>query len=257
MAAKIYFITGQVIARETSQGISALKVEAWDNGVRGPKRLTQVQTDDDGRFSISLDLKKLGYDSPPELSFKIFQEEKLLESTESTVLWNSNTQESITIKIKTAKPRPAGKDRITSTQVFKGVDFFQKSDFNGVIRQYQAKTGTSMGYLADMFTNTFSKMDLKPVGLTGTKHTDILRSDVSVARDNLAEKNIAVTEVLPYNPALDKGSIKDLTAMPASIKPGEKVRLYEENGKVRYYTIVKDIDPASDEVVKHLQNQVR
>src|SRR5689334_11551392 len=133
MSNGVYIATGQVIDRDTNEGVAKLSVEAWDtNTQRAQAALGNAMTDDNGRFSISLDLRKLQYEQAPDLFFKVFLHEKLLESTESSVLWNANTQESVTIRIRTTRERPEGKDRLTTAQVFKGVNFFQQSDFKGV-----------------------------------------------------------------------------------------------------------------------------
>ncbi|MBN9385047.1 MAG: hypothetical protein J0H74_30105 [Chitinophagaceae bacterium] len=241
MSNGIYTATGQVIDRDTNEGVPKLSVEAWDtNTQRAQAALGSANTDDNGRFSITLDLKKLQYEQAPDLFFKVFLNEKLLDSTESSVLWNANTQESVTIRIRTTRERPAGKDRLNTAQVFKGVDFFQKSDFKGVFNEYKGKASTSLGFIADIFKNAIPNMDLNPLQVTGVKHNDVINQDVNAARLNLATKNVAVQEVVPYQPGLNSTSLQNITSMPLNLKAGQAVRLYEENGKVKYYSIVKE-----------------
>lgn len=233
--------TGQVIDRDTNEGVAKLSVEAWDtNTQRAQAALGSATTDDNGRFSISLDLRKLQYEQAPDLFFKVFLNERLLDSTESSVLWNANTQESVTIRIRTTRERPAGKDRLNTAQVFKGVDFFQKSDFRGVFNEYKGKAGTSLGFIADIFKHAIPNLDLEPIQVTGVKHNDVINQDVNAARLNLAAKNVAVKEVVPYQPGLNSASLQNITSMPLKLKAGQEVRLYEENGKVKYYSVVKE-----------------
>ena len=239
MANEIYITTGQVIDRDTAEGVAGLSVEAWDSDLRRDQKLGSTTTDDNGRFSISFDLRQFNYETAPDLFFKVLRDEKLLESTESSVLWNANTQESVTIRIRTIRQRPEGKDRVTSTQVFKGVDFYQKSDFKGVFNDYRSKAGTSIGVFADIFKNAFTKMDFKPVQVKGSRQTDVVNQDVNVARSNLASKNITVKEVVPYQPSLNSESLKSISLIPKNIQPGQEVTLYEEHGKVRYYSITQ------------------
>jgi len=240
MSNGIYIATGQVIDRDTNEGVAKLSVEAWDtNTQRAQAALGRAETDDNGRFSITLDLKRLQYEQAPDLFFKVFLNEKLLESTESSVLWNANTQESVTIRIRTKRERPAGKDRLTTTQVFKGVDFFQQSDFKGVFSEYKEKASTSLGFIVDIFKNAIPNMDLEPVRVKGVKHNDVVNQDVNAARLNLASRNVTVKEVVPYQPGLNSASFKNIASMPLNLKPGQEVRLHEENGIVKYYSVVK------------------
>ena len=239
MANLIYTVTGQVIDRKTSLGITGLKVQAWDTNTQRDQILAETKTDENGRFNTSIDLRQFDYESPPDLFFKVFQGETLMESTESSVLWNANTQESVTIRIRTGKERPVGRDRITSAQVFKGVEFFQKSDFKGVFNEYKSRTGTTAGFVADMFINTFNNADIEPVRVKGIPQNEVVNQDVQVAQRNLAARNVTVKEVVAYKPGLNSESIKSIDVIPRNLKPGQEVKLYEQNGKVRYYSIVK------------------
>jgi len=241
MSNGIYIATGQVIDRDTNEGIAKLSVEAWDtNTQRAQAALGSALTDDNGRFNISLDLKKLQYEQAPDLFFKVFLNEALLDSTESSVLWNANTQESVTIRIRTTRERPAGRDRLSTAQVFKGVDFFQNSDFKGVFNEYKGKASTSLGFIVDIFKHAIPNMDLEPIQVTGVRHNDVIDQDVNAARLNLQAKNVGVKEVVPYQPGLNSASLQNITSMPLKLKAGQEVRLYEENGKVKYYSVVKE-----------------
>ena len=239
MANLIYIVTGQVIDRDTSLGKEALKVQAWDTNTQRDRMLAEMETDRNGRFSASVDLHRFDYETPPDLFFKVFIGETLLESTESSVLWNANTQESVTIRIRTGKVRPAGRDRITSAQVFKGVEFLQKSDFKGVFKEFKSRTGTTAGFVADMFVNTFTNVDIEPIRVKGTPQNDVVNQEVELARRNLAARNVAAKEVVAYKPGLNSESIKSIDVIPRNLKAGQEVRLFEENGRVRYYTMIK------------------
>jgi molybdopterin converting factor small subunit len=246
MANLVYIVTGQVIDRDTSLGSERARVQAWDTNTQQDRMLAEMETDKNGRFSTSIDLQQFNYETPPDLFFKVFIGETLMESTENSVLWNANTQESVTIRIRTGRVRPAGRDRITSAQVFKGVEFLQKSDFKGVFKEFKSRTGTTAGFVADMFVNTFTNVDLEPVRVKGAPQNDVVNQEVEVARRNLAAKNVAVTEVLPYQPGLNSESIKSIDVIPRNLKAGQEVRLFEENGRVRYYAILKPRTTTAD-----------
>jgi hypothetical protein len=252
----VYSVTGQVIDRDTSLGVAGLRLQAWDTNPQRDQILAETKTDENGRFKTSFDLAQFKYETPPDLFFKVFREETLLESTESSVLWNANTQESVTIRVRTGKPREPGKDRVTSDHVFKTVDFFQKSDFKGVLNEYKSRAGTSVGFVADMFVNAFVNLDVEPVRVKGTRQSDIVNQDVEAARRNLAAKNVVVKEVLPYKPGLNSESLKAVSFLPRDLKAGQEVKLYVEEGKVRYYSVVKSTPSTADPALNtHLEAQ--
>lgn len=256
MSDQIYIATGQVIDRDSGRGMKDLLVEAWDSDPQHSQLLGNDKTDENGRFSISFDLKKFNYKTAPDLFFKVHRDQKLLESTEASVLWNANTQENVTIKIRMGRERAPGRDRITSDQVFKGVDFFQKSDFKGVFKEYRSKAATTGGHITNILKKTLTTMDLNPVRVRGASHRDIVDQDVEAARNNLKSKNIEVNEVLPYKPDLRSESMGKISLLPRNLKAGQKLNLYEENGKVRYYSIVRTTPvSSSEELDKHLEKQ--
>jgi len=234
MRDQIYIATGQVIDRDSNRGVKGLLVEAWDSDPQNNKLLGKMETDENGRFSINFDLAKLGLKTAPDLFFKVHREQKLIESTESSVLWNANTQENVTIKIRLTRERKPGIDWVSSEQVFKGAEFIQKSDFRGVMNDYKSRAETGIGIFADVLKKTFTNMDIKPVRVKETSHRDVVNQDVELASKNLKAKKIDV-DVQPYQPSF--GSLKNISALPRSLKAGQKVTLYEENGKVRYYSI--------------------
>src|SRR4030095_1279782 len=255
MSNGIYLVTGQVIDRTTRQGVVDLVVQAWDTNPERAESLGTRKPDENGRFSISLGLEKLHYESPPDLFFKVLQNENLIDSTESSVTWNAHTQESVTINVRLGREPRTGKDRITSEQFFKAANFFQKSDFKGVIKEYSGRSKTSVTFIADMFKNSFSKMDIKPITVTDRTHDSVINQDVEVATNNLESKKIRGKEGVEYQPGLNLDSIKSVASMPVTLKPGQEVRLYQENGKVRYYSIVKTREPVNEDVVRQLEDQ--
>lgn len=253
MNIQTYVATGQVIDRETTQGMPDLQVEAWDSNTRKPQQLGATKTDENGRFRISFDLKKFGYETPPDLFFKVYGEQRLLQSTESSVFWNANSQENVTIKINTRPPREDGKDLVSLDHMMMAVDFVQLSDFKGVIGEYGNRAFASFGLLSDIFKNPMNKLDFSPVRVKGPRVTDVVDQNVDTATTNLKAKNITVTEVVPYKPGI-RDSMSAIANI-RSLKAGQEVKLYEENGTVRYYSVVKKAAPIDDDAVKSLQEE--
>jgi hypothetical protein len=241
-------VTGRVIEAKTGTGLYNLIVEAWDKDEKYDDLLGQTFTNDEGGFTISFDstyFREYAPDPKPDLLFKVYRGKKLLKSTGDAVIYNAGLRTEVTIKIDIPEMRPAGKDRVTATQAFKAADFFQQSDFKGVYNQFKSKAGTSLGFLSDMLVNTVSKMDIKPLKVNVNKNENIIGADMETVSRNLESQDISVNEVKVYEPKVDAASLSDFAAFPLNLKAGQKVNLYEENGQVRYYSLVKETQPAA------------
>jgi hypothetical protein len=243
MAIQSFAIIGSVVNGKTGRGIARLRVEAWDKDVKYNDLLGNADTDQEGRFVIAFDtsyFREFAPDTEPDLFFRVYQGNKLLKSTEDAVVKNAPTTYQVTIRVDMPAERPAARDRVSAVQVLKAADFFQQSDFKGVYQEFRSKAGTSLGFVADVVMNTVRNLDIQPVTLQGNREAEVVGQDVESAQKNLAANNIAVKEVKPYNPKLDSASLADFTALPLRLRAGQQVVLHEENGKVRYYSLVKE-----------------
>ena len=86
-----YRIVGSVISRSTRQGVAGARVEAWDKDLLVNDLVGSAVTSDDGSFVIEFDssyFRELFADRRPDLFFKVFLQDKLIKSTEDSVLWN-------------------------------------------------------------------------------------------------------------------------------------------------------------------------
>jgi hypothetical protein len=88
---KKYRITARVIDRQTSSGVPELRVEAWDKDLIFDDSLSSAVTDSQGAFQFEFDesyFTELFLDRRPDLFFKVYHEDKLIKSTEDSIIWN-------------------------------------------------------------------------------------------------------------------------------------------------------------------------
>ncbi len=88
---KTYTISGKVINRQTTKGITDLRVEAWDKDLIFDDFVGVAITKRGGKFTIRFDenyFKEIFTDRSPDIFFKVFLNDELLSSTEESVIWN-------------------------------------------------------------------------------------------------------------------------------------------------------------------------
>jgi hypothetical protein len=79
---------------------------------------------------------------------------------------------------------------------------------------------------------------------------------MTTARTNLEAQKVIVQEVRPYQPGLTQNSFEMVTGFPARVNPGDKVILYEEQGQVRAYSVVRE-PKATTADVSRLDNDLK
>lgn len=85
-----YLIYGHVVDHATHQGMPGVRVEAWDHDMVYDDLLESAVTDDCGVFRLEIAksaFESMYIDKQPHLFFKVFQGDKLVESTEHSTLW--------------------------------------------------------------------------------------------------------------------------------------------------------------------------
>jgi hypothetical protein len=85
-------INGRVIAEDSGRGIAGLRVEAWDKDLFFDDLVGNALTDAQGSFRIEFTgkyFREIFFDREPDLFFKVFSDQRLIKSTEDSVLWNT------------------------------------------------------------------------------------------------------------------------------------------------------------------------
>ncbi len=240
---KKFKISGNVVDLTTKKGVGGLRVEAWDFDKKYHDLLGVATTSSQGKFQISFDesyFREFYPETAPDLYFKVYRGDRLIKSTEDSVLWNAKTKTRLTIEVDIQPIAPVGNDRVSTMQVLKGIRFVQQSDFRGLLKDTGAKGSSFVGYVADMVKNAVVKMEIEPIKAPTLRTKDVVNQDVVTATGKLQAQDITVSEVRVYQPGLNTKSITDLKDFPLRLAPGSKVNLYEKDGKVKYYSVVKE-----------------
>ena len=109
-----YEVRGRVVDSFTGDGISGVRVEAWDKDFGLDDYLGASRTITDGSFAIAFDSTAFAdlFDHWPDVYFKVYCYNELLTSTEDSVLWNVNTaQTGVTIHTRAPQPPSCGEER--------------------------------------------------------------------------------------------------------------------------------------------------
>lgn len=240
-----YMIRGVVVDRASQRGVRGVRVEAWDLDTRYHDLLGQVVTDDDGRFTIGYDGVYFGDFAPdrsPDVYFKVFLDGKLVLSTFEQPRMNA-ARGLMDVKLELEMPQlqPQGRDLISAEQTFKAVQWWQASDFRGVTREGSDKFKTVGRLISGLAGKSLEDFDWKPVAPKGAREKEIVNQDVNNAQRALALQQVEVTEVKPVTGGT-RANLKLLKDYPVSLKAGDRVTLYQENGVVKYYTRVSATD---------------
>lgn len=160
MSLKTFHISGRVTHQQSQRSITNVRVEAWDKDLIFDELVGSAITDEHGHFNITFTEEHFQAcfpDRQPDLFFKVFtQKNRLIVSTENSVLWNVNVEEiALLIEVDLPLPNiPKPEDKPSEQFVVKGT-----------IRQ------VDNGLLVDAVVRAFDK-DLRREQRLGEKRTN-------------------------------------------------------------------------------------
>jgi hypothetical protein len=109
MEERTFRISGRVVD-QNNQGVKGLRIEAWDKDRIRNDLVGEYITEGDGTFRIDFQesyFQEVFGDQRPDLFFKVYDNDKLIHSTENSVLWNVETGREV-IMIEIPGPHAAG-----------------------------------------------------------------------------------------------------------------------------------------------------
>ncbi|MGH7467350.1 MAG: hypothetical protein ACRENP_05125 [Longimicrobiales bacterium] len=237
-------ILGTVVEKGTDRGVPNVRVEAWDRDTRFHDMLGSVVTDGAGHFRIRFTDEYFGDFKPdllPDVFYRVFRDEALVLSTQDRAAENvKDPRITVTLELEPVVEPAAGRDRVDAVMAMKAFNFFQQSDFKGLRREARAEGKLASGLLTSMLMNGFNKWDWSPVGPSTVPKSDVVNQDTQTAQANLAQRNVTVDRVEEFKPGLDREGAGLVAGFPVRVQPGDRVILYQENGRVKYYARVRD-----------------
>ena len=143
--------------------------------------------------------------------------------------------------------------------MLKATRFFMQSDFKGVMKEQRDKGSLLGSILAAAGGKALADFDFEPLRPSGPQTSQVIGQDTASASANLEAQQVKVTDVKTFNPKTDADSVRALSDFPLRVKAGDNVALYQENGVVRYYAIVKPVAAAdvNAETVARLDREVQ
>lgn len=241
-----YVIQGIVVDRARQAGVRGVRVDAWDKDTKDHDLLGQVITADDGTFTIGFDSAYFGDFAPdhsPDLFFRVYLDGSLVLDTIESPMMNAprgTTQVRLAIDLPAAAATTP--DRVDPLQAIKILDWWHASDFRGVWTETKDKGGTLGKLGGALASTTLKNWDFAPVTPQGTREKDVVGQNQAAAQRSLALQQVEVTDVQEVGANGAASAVGTLRHYPATLRPGDKVVLYTQDGKVLYYTRV----PAAD-----------
>jgi hypothetical protein len=219
-------------------------VEVWNSAAAQHAVLGAAVTDPSGQFDLAATA-----DVPPgpvtggatgvvPATMRVFQGTQLLAVTGETNIPDLfKFKGPAALQVHPAEPQKELKDHVSVDQVLQGLDFWQQSDFKGVFHEGRTRASSVGSLVTASLTAAARNFVLKPVKPTPVRNADVVNQDSNTARRRLEMQQVKVASVKPYQTGL--GTLGDVTSLGATVKAGDTVELFEENGIVKSYRIQK------------------
>lgn len=255
MPTRTFRINGSVTDTQTKKGISGLRVEVWNSPADQHSVLGSGVTDVQGQFDISAVADVPDTPTPTTAAgvplgatggstgvvpatLRVFQGAVSLAITGKPDIPDLfKFKGPAVLQVHPAAPQTQLKDHITTVQARQGITFITKSDFAGIYREGRNRVLSVGSLLTSSLKAAAGGLSLKPLQAPQVRHTDIVNQDSLTAQRRLTAQQVNVSAVLPYQPGL--GTLTDVTSLSANLKAGDQVELYQQNGIVKAFKVIK------------------
>jgi hypothetical protein len=243
MPVRVFHISGTVTDSATQKGVPDLRVEVWDRDDQQHTLLGASVTAARGRFNIAVSAEV-----PPVVTggvpafLKVFQQTAPLSASGDTAIQDLFTQTApLNLSVDARLTEPPPTDKIALSQVLDAIDFIRLTDFKALFQEGKDRVSATTSVVGDSLKSAASKVKIGPIRLPKVRTSDVIRQDTATATQRLRAQGVTVTAVKDYKG--DLSSLNLVTSVPVNVKSGDKIELYQQNGVVRGYRIVKDTPP--------------
>ncbi len=142
------------------------------------------------------------------------------------------------------QPQFGGPNRVTGATVRKNVQFYQQTDIRSAIYERMGKLRLGGTLASDMLRSVVGKTDTRTSvapAPPAVSRDEVVGRSVDEAKRKLEANQIAVREVVKYDPSKGATNILRVAEAPSRIEAGAGVTLYEDNGIVKFYAPDADI----------------
>lgn len=141
---------------------------------------------------------------------------------------------------------------VKGREVRGGVAFARTTNVSALFGDLIGRLNLAGGVSSDAIRSMAQPAKKRPAAFV--KQDEVAGKPVSEAARRLAETQVTVAGVRPYDPRRAGDNLRRVARAPARIRPGARVTLYEQDGVVRYVDLAEAPPPA--EAVKELRREL-
>ncbi|MDZ7657014.1 MAG: DUF6519 domain-containing protein [Sulfurimicrobium sp.] len=128
-------------------------------------------------------------------------------------------------------------NQVESSMLRKGIQMFQGADFKTLWSAEKKNLNVYKLLTRDFMLN---RVEASAVAQPGVSGNQVLETDVEDAQQRLERQGVQVESVKTYDRMQDAGKFAAYREAPLHLPPDAKVTLYEQNGKVVFYTLAEE-----------------
>ncbi|MFA7316310.1 MAG: DUF6519 domain-containing protein [Sulfuricella sp.] len=128
-------------------------------------------------------------------------------------------------------------NQVESSVLRKGIQMFQGADFKTL---WSAEKKNLNVYKLLARDSILNRVEASAITQPGLDRTQVLETDVDDAQQRLERQGVQVESVKTYDRMQDAGKFAAYRQAPVHLPPDARVTLYEQDGKVMFYTLAEE-----------------